>query len=85
MTIIFLGICSTLPFLTFIIIRTFKSELKQKYVEGVVGSIYEEINTNKLFGLGYIIWFLLRRLAFAVIAVFLSNEAGVVHLIYLVI
>lgn len=50
----------------------------------MIGAIYEEIDIEKPFGLGYIIWFKLRRILFAMVAVFLADQPGTIHLIYLV-
>lgn len=84
MTIVFMSICLMLPVLTYGVIRSFKTELRSEHVEDLCGSLYEEINADSKFSLIYPIWFLMRRLLFVMIAVFLADFPGAIHLIYLV-
>eukprot|EP00347_Sterkiella_histriomuscorum_P019821 403340171 len=83
MAFIILIICSLLPILAIILLKRFKRNLEDKSVESAIGCIYEGLKTASPFSLYYMIWFMMRRFSFAIVAIFLSETSSCFHIIFL--
>lgn len=72
-SILIVSVLALYPVIFWILMRKFKKRLEEEKVRIKIGTLYEGIKLNKTLALYYNLFFILRRMLFAVACIFLMN------------